>query len=74
MSEERIADSETASRLYSGPRFRVLARSIARIGLALTAVTAGAVTTRAAASSMGVIALMAVVLAAANGYSKAYSP
>ncbi len=45
-----------------------------RLAAAVTAVLAGLVTGWMAAGSFGLLAVLAVLLAAGNGYEKAYSP
>jgi hypothetical protein len=54
----------------SRPAVTVIRRTL----VAVAAVTAGMVAAWLGASSIGVLAAMAVLLAAGNGYSKAYSP
>jgi len=74
MAEDHVAGRDTASEPYSWRRVRVLAGRVPRLLSALVAITFGAFIARAAGSGTGVIAVMAVVLAALNGYSKAHSP
>jgi hypothetical protein len=48
--------------------------SLAKWTFAAGAVTAGLIIGQAAAGRVSVVAGLAVIVAAANGYSKAYSP